>query len=90
LEISDKAEAGDKVGFVGSFSNGKPFGTFWIQMLGGGLMHGKFDEDGLASGNNLSFIYPDMSTALHGTFENFVMKKGEIFLQQRRLSLGSS
>ena len=47
-------------------------------MLGGGLMHGKFNEEGLASGNDLSFIYPDMSTAFHGTFENFVMKKGEI------------
>jgi hypothetical protein len=54
-------------------------------MLGGGLMHGKFDEEGFASGNNLSFIYPDMSTALHGTFENFVMKKGAIFLKHGQI-----
>jgi len=32
------------VGFIGRYSNGKPVGDFWIQMIGGGLMHGKFDD----------------------------------------------
>ena len=39
-------------------------------------MHGHFDEQtGLATGDDLSFIYPDMETAFHGTFEDFVMKR---------------
>ena len=42
-------------------------------MIGDGSMHGRF-EDGEASGDNLSFIYPDMETAFYGKFDNFVMK----------------
>ena len=37
-------------------------------------MHGKFNEEGKATGNDLAFIYPDMETALVGKYENFVMK----------------
>lgn len=37
-------------------------------------MHGKFDQEGKATGNDLSFIYPDMETALRGKFEDFEMK----------------
>ena len=37
-------------------------------------MHGKFNEEGKATGNDLAFIYPDMETALVGKFEDFVMK----------------
>jgi hypothetical protein len=44
-------------------------------MIGDGSMHGRFrEDDGEASGANLSFIYPDMETAFFGRFENFVMK----------------
>jgi len=42
-------------------------------MVGGGFMHGKFNNEGKATGENLSFIYPDMETALVGKFEDFVM-----------------
>ena len=63
----------DRLGFVGHFRNGRPFGKFWIKMIGGGFMHGHF-KDGQATGDNLSFIYPDMETAFYGKFENFVMK----------------
>ena len=38
-------------------------------------MHGQFDNNGEATGDNLAFIYPDMDTAFEGRFENFVMKK---------------
>lgn len=37
-------------------------------------MHGKFNNEGRATGDNLAFIYPDMETALVGKFEDFVMK----------------
>ena len=61
------------ISFVGRFYNGKPSNNFWLQMVGGGFIHGQF-KDGQATGNSLSFIYPDMETAFYGTFENFVMK----------------
>jgi hypothetical protein len=37
-------------------------------------MHGKFNNDGRATGDHLASIYPDMETALLGKFEDFVMK----------------
>ena len=74
--MSEEKEANDKIGFLGKFSSGKPSGTFWIHMVGGGYMHGNFDkETGLATGDDLSFIYPDMETAFHGTFKDFVMEE---------------
>ena len=42
-------------------------------MIGGGFIHGDF-KDGEVTGDNLSFIYPDMETVFYGKFENFVMK----------------
>ena len=64
----------NKISFLGRFQNGKASGNFWYRMVGGGFMHGKFDEEGKATGNDLAFIYPDMETALLGKFEDFVMK----------------
>lgn len=61
--------------FLGRYKNGKPNGNFWLRMIGGGFMHGKFNDDGSATGDNMSFIYPDMETALVGKFEDFVMKR---------------
>ncbi len=50
-------------------------------------MYGTFDKEGFASGDDLSYIYPDMSTAFHGTFDNFVMKKGDISKPHRDCSV---
>jgi hypothetical protein len=47
-------------------------------MVGGGFMHGQFEmSSGQASGDDLSYIYPDMETAFRGRFENFVMKEAK-------------
>ena len=62
------------VSFLGRFKNGKPTGNFWLRLIGGGFIHGKFNDDGKATGDNLAFIYPDMETALLGKFDDFVMK----------------
>ena len=67
----------NKVSFLGRFNNGKPSGHFWYRMVGGGFMHGKFNEEGKATGNDLAFIYPDMETAIVGEFEDFVMKRAQ-------------
>lgn len=63
---------------TGRFSNGIPTGDFWIQMIGGGFLHGKFEENtGKVTGDKLAFIYPDMETALVGKFTNFEMISAE-------------
>ena len=61
--------------FIGHFVNGKVHGHFWFGLLNNGYIHGKTNEGGLMSGEDISFIYPDGETALHGYFENTYMKK---------------
>ena len=63
------------VQFHGLFKNGQAFGHFWIEMQGGGHLHGQVNSDGLISGKDIAYIYPDGQTALLGVFENRVMKK---------------
>ena len=49
--------------------NGKVTGNFWIGLLGSnGFLHGEADEHGMATGDNLIYIYPDGKTALQGSF----------------------
>ena len=49
--------------------NGKVTGNFWIGLLGNnGFLHGEADENGMATGDNLIYIYPDGKTALRGSF----------------------
>jgi len=72
LKFSSSSET--QISFLGRFKNGKPSGNFWLRMIGDGFMHGEFNNHGEATGDNLSFIYPDMETALVGKFEDFVMK----------------
>ena len=61
--------------FQGFFKNGQAFGHFWIQMVGGGHLHGQVNSDGLISGNDIAYIYQDGETALLGEFEDRVMKQ---------------
>ena len=63
--------------FLGYYKNGKASGTFWVGMMGGSpyaLLHGKIRKsDSTISGNEISYIYPDMKTAFLGKFEEQVM-----------------
>ena len=52
-------------------------GHFWIGLIKTGFIHGMANKDGLATGNNLAFIYPDGETALKGYFENKYMKSAK-------------
>ena len=60
--------------FLGRFRNGQVHGPFWIGLLNNGYIHGFADENGNATGDNITFIYPDGETALKGHFENAYMK----------------
>ena len=63
-------------GFIGRFKNGQIYGDFWIGMLQhGAYLHGKVDEHGNFTGDNLAYIYPDGVTAYKGRFENKFMKR---------------
>ena len=48
------------------YQNGTPHGTSWQWCKGGGYLVGCLDVNGNFSGRNLSFLYPDLSTALTG------------------------
>ena len=50
-------------GFIGNFRNGQVYGNFWVGMVHGGYLHGKADKNGLITGNDITFIYPDGETA---------------------------
>eukprot|EP00092_Neocalanus_flemingeri_P001183 GFUD01001260.1.p1 GENE.GFUD01001260.1~~GFUD01001260.1.p1 ORF type:complete len:494 (+),score=107.84 GFUD01001260.1:94-1575(+) len=63
--------------FIGMHRNGKPFGTCWKIMKGGGYVVGRVNEDGQLSGNEISYIFPDLETALVGTFEDAVLKEAK-------------
>ena len=65
----------DGTGFIGRFKNGQVHGHFWVEMIGQGFLHGKANENGLATGSDIAFIYPDGETAFKGQFENKHMKK---------------
>ena len=74
-----KGSMADQVGrsglqFLGRFKNGQPEGHFWLGLINNGFIHGKVDENGLGTGEDLAFIYPDGETALRGQFTNLYMK----------------
>ena len=62
---------------MGRFRNGQVVGHFWIGLIKAGYIHGVANEDGLATGNDIAFIYPDGETALKGYFENKYMKNAK-------------
>ena len=68
------------ISVIGSMKNGQMSGPFWIGLPNGGFLHGFADEEtGLATGNEIAFIYPDGVTALKGKFEHKVMKNAKHF-----------
>ena len=63
--------------FIGYFKNGQAVGNFWIGLANNGFLHGIVDKNGLITGENICFIYPDGFTALCGFFENTFMTKAK-------------
>jgi len=71
-EITENTDEQD-IGFVtiGLFSNEKPRGKTWqlksARMLEG-FLYGEVDQEGKFTGDEITFIYPDLLTGLHGKF----------------------
>ena len=59
--------------FVGYFHRGLPTGYCWLAKEGQGWLFGEVDERGRFSGDNIAYIYPDLLTAITGTFEKEVI-----------------
>ena len=67
--------------FLGYYKNGHADGTFWVGTFGGkpyAHLHGRIsNSNGRITGNNISYIYPDMETSFVGRFEDRVMKEAK-------------
>ena len=65
--------------FSGFYINGIAHGEVWIQMIGGGLLHGTINDDAnhLLTGNNVTYLYPDFETMLYGKFVDMKMIKAK-------------
>ena len=72
--------------FYGFFKNGQASGHFWVEMEGGGHLHGEASPNGLISGDSIAFIYPDGKTALLGNFEDRIMKEVRLIWGKTRLN----
>ena len=63
--------------FIGNHKNGRPDGTCWKIIRGGGCVVGRVDSDGHLTGIRIAYIYPDYETALVGVFKDGVMEMGK-------------
>ncbi len=67
-----EAAAGGLAGAAGGFKAARPRGLTW-QRAGryprDGLLYGEVDSAGHFTGDNITFIYPDLHTGLRGTFQ---------------------
>ena len=72
----------NRLTYMGMYRNGKPFGTWWKIIRGGGNVVGRVDEDGKLTGTKIAYLYPDFKTALIGTFKDGVM----VFAQAAQLT----
>eukprot|EP00095_Tigriopus_kingsejongensis_P012020 maker-scaffold1195_size56104-snap-gene-0.12 protein:Tk12020 transcript:maker-scaffold1195_size56104-snap-gene-0.12-mRNA-1 annotation:"hypothetical protein TRIADDRAFT_26073" len=62
------------VSMVTRYENGKPSGPTWRFVVGGGIIYGLPDAFGRLTGDNIAFIYPDLSTVYLGKFANGLME----------------
>ena len=69
--------------FVGTFNKGLPTGYCWLAKEGQGWLFGEVDENGSFSGDNIAYIYPDLLTAITGTFLNEVRNAFSLYVQMR-------
>ena len=57
-----------RLAWAGLFKHGRPYGSNWRGLEGGGFMYGRVGKKGLFEGPKNAFIYPDLETCLRGTF----------------------
>jgi len=60
---------------IACYKKGLPYGYVWHSLEGGGWLHGKVDEKGKFTGNEIMFVYPDFHMCLIGRFQDGIMKE---------------
>ena len=58
---------------AGCHRDGRPVGSWWRLVRGGGCVVGELDQAGQLTGHDIAYIYPDHLTALLGQFCDGVM-----------------
>ena len=58
------------------YQHGLPSGLCWQLLPGGGLLHGQLDTSGQLSGAAITFLYPDLVTAITGDFREGRLRSG--------------
>ena len=71
--------------FAGNHRSGVAEGTCWQIVRGGGSVVGLVDHEGHLTGEHITYLYPDYTTALHGTFSRGVMVSARECLVERLL-----
>ena len=56
--------------WLGHYEEGIPTGICWQSVLGSAWLVGHLDSGGQMTGSDVTFLYPDLSTALVGQFRN--------------------
>ena len=59
------------------FKDGLPSGLSWFSLEGGGWLVGELDQEGIYNGE-AAYLYPDLSTAIVGVFEEGRLMAGRI------------
>ena len=61
---------------AGCHRDGRPVGSWWRLVRGGGCVVGELDQAGQLTGHDIAYIYPDHLTVLLGQFCDGVMVAG--------------
>ena len=56
------------LGFLCHYRSGRPRGVCWRQLIGGAWLYAEVDKAGEFTGDNIAYIYPDLTLALLGSF----------------------
>ena len=62
---------------MGSFREGIASGHCWLAREGQGWLHGVVDARGRFTGNDIMFVYPDLTTCIVGSFDNERLVSGK-------------
>ena len=65
-----------QVSWLGRYHSGVARGQCWEWREGGGYITGQVDSRGRFTGDNIAFVYPDMSTAILGRYNDGVLVSG--------------
>ena len=76
VEVKKFRQFVQEVSWLGRYRSGVAWGQCWEAVEGGGWITGQVDRGGELTGDNIAFLYPDLTTAILGTFQRGVLVSG--------------